>query len=155
MTLCDPSAVVAAFGTGVVVHAGDDLAAADYLAVLADMPDARAADPPLAGPEAAESPALLASAARIPAGGAAPDEAAEQGRVRRPGPLPQPKMTQPQMTGADGYDYSRWDGTQDHLDLDPDDLLAELTDDLLAGGDLDDAYGGSCAVASRRRRASG
>jgi uncharacterized protein with von Willebrand factor type A (vWA) domain len=37
------------------------------------------------------------------------------------------------------YDYSEWDGTQDFLDLDPDDLLAGLTDDLLAGGDLDDA----------------
>ena len=38
-----------------------------------------------------------------------------------------------------GYDYSQWDGSQAHLDLDPEDLLAELTDDLLAGGDLDDA----------------
>jgi uncharacterized protein with von Willebrand factor type A (vWA) domain len=37
------------------------------------------------------------------------------------------------------YDYSEWDGTQDFTDLDPDDLLAGLTDDLLAGGDLDDA----------------
>ncbi len=37
------------------------------------------------------------------------------------------------------YDYSEWDGTQDFLDLDPDDLLAGLTEDLLAGGDLDDA----------------
>ncbi|HUC04067.1 MAG TPA: VWA domain-containing protein [Acidimicrobiales bacterium] len=37
------------------------------------------------------------------------------------------------------YDYTEWDGTQDFLDLDPDDLLAGLTDDLLAGGDLDDA----------------
>jgi len=37
------------------------------------------------------------------------------------------------------YDYRRWDGTQEFDDLDPDDLLAELTDDLLAGGDLDDA----------------
>jgi uncharacterized protein with von Willebrand factor type A (vWA) domain len=37
------------------------------------------------------------------------------------------------------YDYSEWDGTQDFIDLDPDDLLAGLTDDLLAGGDLDDA----------------
>jgi len=37
------------------------------------------------------------------------------------------------------YDYSEWDGTQDFLDIDPDDLLAGLTDDLLAGGDLDDA----------------
>jgi len=37
------------------------------------------------------------------------------------------------------YDYSEWDGTQDFLDLDPDELLAGLTEDLLAGGDLDDA----------------
>lgn len=37
------------------------------------------------------------------------------------------------------YDYSRWDGSQEHLALDPDELLAELTDELLAGGDLDDA----------------
>ncbi len=37
------------------------------------------------------------------------------------------------------YDYSEWDGTQEFLELDPDDLLAGLTDDLLAGGDLDDA----------------
>ncbi|HLG66692.1 MAG TPA: VWA domain-containing protein [Acidimicrobiales bacterium] len=37
------------------------------------------------------------------------------------------------------YDYHRWDGTQEVGDLDPDDLLAELTDDLLSGGDLNDA----------------
>src|SRR5258708_19671032 len=37
------------------------------------------------------------------------------------------------------YDYSEWDGTQECADLDPDDLLAGLTEDLLAGGDLDDA----------------
>ncbi len=37
------------------------------------------------------------------------------------------------------YDYSDWDGTQEWGDLDPDDLLAELTDDLLAGGDLNDS----------------
>jgi uncharacterized protein with von Willebrand factor type A (vWA) domain len=37
------------------------------------------------------------------------------------------------------YDYSAWDGTQDWGDLDPDDLLAGLTEDLLSGGDLDDA----------------
>jgi uncharacterized protein with von Willebrand factor type A (vWA) domain len=36
------------------------------------------------------------------------------------------------------YDYSGWDGTQEFTDLDVDDLLAALTDDLLAGGDLDD-----------------
>jgi len=37
------------------------------------------------------------------------------------------------------YDYSAWDGSQEFTDLDVDDLLAGLTDDLLAGGDLDDA----------------
>lgn len=37
------------------------------------------------------------------------------------------------------YDYSRWDGSQDGLDFSPDDLLEGLTDDLLAGGNLDDA----------------
>ncbi|MDA8357090.1 MAG: VWA domain-containing protein [Actinomycetota bacterium] len=37
------------------------------------------------------------------------------------------------------YGYRRWDGTQDVEDFDADELLAELTDDLLAGGDLDDA----------------
>ncbi len=37
------------------------------------------------------------------------------------------------------YDYSRWDGSQSFAGFEPDDLLAELTDDLLSGGDLDDA----------------
>jgi len=37
------------------------------------------------------------------------------------------------------YHYRRWDGSQDLGDLDPDDLLAALTDDVLAGGDLGDA----------------
>jgi uncharacterized protein with von Willebrand factor type A (vWA) domain len=37
------------------------------------------------------------------------------------------------------YDYSAWDGSQELPDLDPDDLLASLTDELLAGGDLDAA----------------
>jgi uncharacterized protein with von Willebrand factor type A (vWA) domain len=37
------------------------------------------------------------------------------------------------------YDYSEWDGTQDFSDLDPDELLAGLTEELLKHGDLDDA----------------
>jgi uncharacterized protein with von Willebrand factor type A (vWA) domain len=37
------------------------------------------------------------------------------------------------------YDYSAWDGSQEFTGLDLDDLLAGLTDDLLSGGDLDDA----------------
>ena len=61
VTLEDPRGVVAAFDAEVVVHAGDDLPAAEYLAVLRDMP---ALEPPtraLAGPDAGESPALLAA----------------------------------------------------------------------------------------------
>ncbi|MGP8058838.1 MAG: sigma 54-interacting transcriptional regulator [Acidimicrobiales bacterium] len=62
VTLADPQAVLASFDPGVVVHAGDDLPAAEYLGVLRDLP---ALEPPtraLAGPDAEESPALLASA---------------------------------------------------------------------------------------------
>jgi magnesium chelatase subunit I len=62
VTLENPAGVVASFGEGSVVHTGDDLASADYLAVLAEMP---ALEPPtraLAGPDAAESPALMAAA---------------------------------------------------------------------------------------------
>ena len=52
------------------------------------------------------------------------------------------------------YDYSEWDGTQEFADLDPDDLLAGLTDDLLAGGDLDDALRRLLRSASARPTAS-
>ena len=37
------------------------------------------------------------------------------------------------------YRYSRWDGTQDIPPLDPDDILAGLTDDLMNFGDLEHA----------------
>ena len=37
------------------------------------------------------------------------------------------------------YRYSRWDGTQVGFELDADDVLAELTDDLLYHGDLNAA----------------
>ena len=37
------------------------------------------------------------------------------------------------------YQYRRWDGSQEYSDLDPDALLAELTDELLAHGDLEEA----------------
>jgi magnesium chelatase subunit I len=62
VTLDDPSAIVAAFTEQVVVHAGDDLPSAAYLAVLADLPELEPPTRALAGPEAAESPALMASA---------------------------------------------------------------------------------------------
>ncbi len=62
VTLNDPSAIVAAFTEQVVVHAGDDLPSAAYLAVLADIPELEPPTRQLAGPDAAESPALMASA---------------------------------------------------------------------------------------------
>jgi uncharacterized protein with von Willebrand factor type A (vWA) domain len=37
------------------------------------------------------------------------------------------------------YAYSAWDGSQEGSGIDPDTLLGELTDELLAGGDLDAA----------------
>ena len=37
------------------------------------------------------------------------------------------------------FDYRRWDGTQDSLVDDTDSVLAQLTDDLLANGDLHEA----------------
>jgi magnesium chelatase subunit I len=62
VTLEDPAAVVGAFGEGMVVHTGDDLASADYLAVLADMGDLEPPTRAIAGPAANESPALMAAA---------------------------------------------------------------------------------------------
>ena len=62
VTLEDPSAIVAAFGDEIVVHAGDDLPSATYLAVLAELPELEAPTRALAGPDASESPALMAAA---------------------------------------------------------------------------------------------
>jgi uncharacterized protein with von Willebrand factor type A (vWA) domain len=41
--------------------------------------------------------------------------------------------------GGVHYDYSGWDGSQEFSDLDPEDVLAALTDQLLETGDLSDA----------------
>ena len=41
--------------------------------------------------------------------------------------------------GQPGYRYSRWDGSQTGFDLDADQLLAEMSDDLLYHGDLNAA----------------
>jgi magnesium chelatase subunit I len=62
VTLNDPGTIVAAFTEQVVVHAGDDLPSAAYLAVLADIPELEPPTRALAGPDATESPALMASA---------------------------------------------------------------------------------------------
>lgn len=55
-------AVVDEFEDGATFHAGDDVAAADYVDALAGLPALRAAAVPLAGEE---SPAALASAAEL------------------------------------------------------------------------------------------
>jgi magnesium chelatase subunit I len=62
VTLDDPATIVGAFTEQVVVHAGDDLPSAAYLAVLADIPELEPPTRGLAGPDAVESPALMASA---------------------------------------------------------------------------------------------
>jgi magnesium chelatase subunit I len=62
VTLQDPATVIGAFGEGVVVHTGDDLPATSYLAVLADLPELEPPTRALAGPDAGESPALMAAA---------------------------------------------------------------------------------------------
>ncbi len=62
VTLENPGDIVAAFTEHVVVHAGDDLPSSAYLAVLADIPELEPPTRALAGPEANESPALMASA---------------------------------------------------------------------------------------------
>src|ERR1700726_2060751 len=62
VTLDDPGAIVGAFTEQVVVHAGDDLPSAAYLAVLAALPELEPPTRALAAPDAAESPALMASA---------------------------------------------------------------------------------------------
>ncbi|HVA10245.1 MAG TPA: sigma 54-interacting transcriptional regulator [Acidimicrobiales bacterium] len=62
VTLDNPGEIVGAFTEQVVVHAGDDLPSAAYLAVLADIPELEPPTRALAGPEANESPALMASA---------------------------------------------------------------------------------------------
>jgi magnesium chelatase subunit I len=62
VTLENPGEIVAAFTEQVVVHAGDDLPSAAYLAVLADIPELEPPTRALAGPDANESPALMASA---------------------------------------------------------------------------------------------
>ena len=60
--LSDPSAVVADFGPDTVVHTGDDLPSAEYLAALREVPGLEAPARALAGPATGESPAALAAA---------------------------------------------------------------------------------------------
>ena len=53
------------------------------------------------------------------------------------------------------YDYRSWDGSQEGFGLDPEDLLAELTDEVLAGGDFDDALRRLMRTGMRAQTVSG
>ncbi len=93
VTLADPGAVVASFEAEQVVHAGDDLPAAEYLAVLR-----RHAGPgaPHPGPGRSRGRRVAGPAGqrpRVPARGAAPHQAAEQGRLGGPCPVPEPEVS--------------------------------------------------------------
>jgi uncharacterized protein with von Willebrand factor type A (vWA) domain len=46
----------------------------------------------------------------------------------------------PGLSGHGPYRYARWDGSQRLPDLSADDILGALSDDLMAGGDLDEAF---------------
>jgi magnesium chelatase subunit I len=63
--LADAGAVVGSFTEGVVVHTGDDLPSSEYLKVLRDQPALEQPVRVLAGPEANETPALVASALEL------------------------------------------------------------------------------------------
>ena len=62
VTLDDPQGTISGFEGGTVFHVGDEMPSAEYLAALRDMPGLEPPARALAGPEAAESPALLAAA---------------------------------------------------------------------------------------------
>ncbi len=64
VVLSDPASVVADFDAGKVVHTGDDLPSADYLAALREVPALAAPARALAGTRA-ESPATLAAAVEL------------------------------------------------------------------------------------------
>ena len=107
VTLDDPQSIVAAFHDQVVVHVGDDLPSSAYLAGAGRHPRARAADAQAGRPRGgrgrvarARWPAPSSSSSR-----AAPDQAAEQGRVGGPGPLPRAQVSREPMSAR--YDYTR------------------------------------------------
>ncbi len=130
VVLDDPQAVIGAFTADTVVHAGDDLPAAAYAGTLSQMPALSA--PVLGADRRFRGPRGGGQRGRVPAGGPAPDQAPQQGGRRGQGHVSWARMTW-------RFDYRRWDGTQDSLIDDTDSVLAQLTDDLLANGDLHEA----------------
>ena len=73
--------------------------------------------------------------ARVPARGAPPHQAAEQGRLGAARAVPPATAVRWRAR----YGYRRFDGSGDDDEIDAEALLEALTDDLLEGGDLSDA----------------
>ena len=86
VVLEDAAEIVGTFDDEVVVHVGDDLAAHDYAEVLEALPALEPATRQIAGEDAGDEE--MAAAARVPARGAAPHQAPEQGRLRAPRAVP-------------------------------------------------------------------
>ena len=130
VVLAEPQEVVGAFTTDTVVHAGDDLPASAYATTLAQMPALSA--PVLALTGGSEDPGLVASAVEFLLEGLHLTKRLNKEAAGAAGHLSGPGMTW-------RFDYRRWDGTQDSLIDDTDSVLSQLTDDLLANGDLHEA----------------
>ena len=137
-TLRGPGDVVGAFGEGVVVHTGDDLAGRRATwpcwptCQRSSLRPARSPGPTPASRRRSWRPPLEFLLEGLHLTKRLNKDASGARALYRTAPLTGPPVTA-------RYDYSAWDGTQESSDLDPEDLLAELTDDLLAGGDLNDA----------------
>ena len=71
-----------------------------------------------------------------------------------PAPLPEP-IQPPLRTTPGPYRYARWDGTQRVDELSADDLMSELSDDILADSDLSGALARLLARGLRGDRQSG
>ncbi len=95
VTLDDPQSIVAAFHDQVVVHVGDDLPSVGLPGRPGRHPRARARHAQAGRPRGGRLRVARADGLGhgVPARGPAPDQAAEQGRLGRPGPLPGPQVT--------------------------------------------------------------
>ena len=104
VTLEDPGGVVGSFGEGTVVHTGDDLASSRLPVGAGRHAGPRAPDPGAGRSRRGRVAGPHGGRARVPARGAAPHQAAQQGRLGRPGPLP-PTPVEDAMTAR--YDFTR------------------------------------------------
>ena len=82
--------VIAAFDEGTVAHTGEDVASVDEARLVEQVPALRSAVAGLTGGD--ESPGRGGRRRRVRARGPAPQQAAQQGRLRHQRDLPQPRL---------------------------------------------------------------